>query len=95
VLTIIESGVQNEIYNISGNHEEQNIVIAMQIIDMFCPEQITDHGKYLNLDITRPGQDVRYSINDEKLKTLGWQPRAVFEVELAKIVQYYSQTFVW
>ena len=95
VIKIIESGVQNEIYNISGNHEEQNIVIAMQIIDMFCVENVEDYDRYLNLDITRPGQDVRYSIDDNKLRDLGWRPQAVFEVELAKIVQYYSQTFVW
>jgi dTDP-glucose 4,6-dehydratase len=95
VIKIIEAGVQNEIYNISGNHEEQNIVIAMQIIDMFCPKEVDDYDPYLNLDITRPGQDVRYSIDDRKLKALGWKPKAVFELELAKIVQYYSQTFVW
>ena len=95
VIKIIEAGVQNEIYNISGNHEEQNIVIAMQIIDMFCPKEVDDYDPYLNLDITRPGQDVRYSIDDRKLKALGWKPKAIFELELAKIVQYYSQTFVW
>jgi dTDP-glucose 4,6-dehydratase len=95
VIKIIEAGVQNEIYNISGNHEEQNIVIAMQIIDMFCPNEVDDYDPYLNLDITRPGQDVRYSIDDQKLKALGWKPKAIFELELAKIVQYYSQTFVW
>jgi dTDP-glucose 4,6-dehydratase len=95
VIKIIEAGVVNQIYNISGNYEEQNLVIAMQIIDMFCPNNITDYGTYLDLDITRPGQDVRYSINDTKLKYIGWKPEAIFEVELAKIVQYYSQTFVW
>jgi dTDP-glucose 4,6-dehydratase len=95
IIKIIESGVQNEIYNIAGNHEEQNIVIAMQIIDMFCPTEVNDYDQYLNLDITRPGQDVRYSIDDKKLKALGWKPKAIFELELAKIVQYYSQTFVW
>ena len=95
VIKIIQSGVRDEIFNIAGNHEEQNIVIAMQIIDMFCPDHVTNYDEYLNLDITRPGQDVRYSIDDSKLKRLGWRPEAVFELELVKIVQYYSQTFVW
>lgn len=94
VIRIIESGVQNEIYNISGNHEEQNIVIAMQICEMFFPTH-EDPAEHLNLGITRPGQDVRYSINDAKLRKLGWKPKAVFEVELVKIVDYYQQTFVW
>jgi len=94
IITIIESGVQNEIYNISGNHEEQNIVIAMQICEMFFPTH-EDPANHMDLGITRPGQDVRYSINDSKLRALGWKPQAVFEVELVKIVDYYQQTFVW
>ena len=94
VVKIIESNTQNEIYNISGNYEEQNIVIAMKIIDKFFKKKI-DANKYLDLGITRPGQDVRYSIDDAKLKALGWRPRAVFDTELAKIVDYYSKTFVW
>ena len=94
IIQIVEAGVQNEIYNISGNYEEQNIIIAMQIIDAFMPGSV-DHDKHLDLSITRPGQDVRYSIDDSKLRSLGWKPQAVFEVELVKIVQYYSQTFVW
>lgn len=94
IIKIIESGVQNEIYNISGNYEEQNIIIAMQIIDAFFTT-VVDPNNHLDLSITRPGQDVRYSINDTTLKSLGWKPEAIFEVELVKIVQYYSQTFVW
>ena len=94
IIRIIESGVQNEIYNISGNYEEQNILIAMQIIDAFFPSNV-DHDKHMDLSITRPGQDVRYSIDDTKLKALGWYPRAVFEVELVELVKYYSQNFCW
>jgi dTDP-glucose 4,6-dehydratase len=88
VIAIIESGVQNNIFNISGNHEEQNIVIANKICELFG-------GGELDLSITRPGQDVRYSINDDRLHSLGWRPLANFEDELVKIVDYYRRTFVW
>jgi dTDP-D-glucose 4,6-dehydratase len=94
IIKIIESGVQNEIYNIAGNHEEQNIVVATQIVDLFFPTN-TDSNKHMDLGITRPGQDVRYSIDDSKLKQLGWKPQAVFEDELIKIVEYYRANFVW
>ena len=94
VIAIVESGVENEIYNISGNYEEQNITIARQIVNVFHNE-ISNFDQYMDLSITRPGQDVRYSINDDKLKSLGWQPKAVFEVEIVKIVEYYTKTFVW
>ena len=95
VIAIIQAGVQNEIYNIAGNHEEQNIVVAKQIIDRFFPGLKNDYNKYLDLEITRPGQDVRYSINDDKLRTLGWLPHANFDQELAHVVEYYREYFVW
>lgn len=88
IVAIVESGVQNDIFNISGNYEEQNLVIANKICNLFG-------GGELDLSITRPGQDVRYSINDNKLRSLGWKPQANFEEELVKIVDYYRQTFVW
>ena len=81
-------------YNISGNYEESNLVIAEHIVELFT--QSTDRLQdYMDLSVTRPGQDVRYSINDDKLRALGWQPQADFEEELAFIVEYYKQNFVW
>ena len=93
VIKIIESGVVNEIYNISGNYEDANLTIAYKIIaEMGLSGNIND---YLDLSVTRPGQDVRYAIDDTKLKALGWSPRANFVSELARIVAYYTNTFVW
>ena len=88
IITIINAGVVNEIYNISGNYEEQNLVVAQKICDLFG-------GGELDLSVRRPGQDVRYSINDSKLYNLGWSPSANFDVELANIVNYYRNNFVW
>jgi dTDP-glucose 4,6-dehydratase len=45
--------------------------------------------------MVRPGQDVRYSIDDTKLRNLGWQPKANFDIELANIVKYYKDNFIW
>jgi dTDP-D-glucose 4,6-dehydratase len=43
----------------------------------------------------RVGQDVRYAIDDSKLKALGWNPIADFDKELVTIVDYYRNNFVW
>lgn len=93
VITIISAGVVNEIYNISGNYEEQNIVVAEKIIKEMGLKG--DFRQYLDVSLKRPGQDVRYAINDTKLKSLGWTPVANFDAELKKIVKYYSKNFVW
>ena len=43
----------------------------------------------------RIGQDVRYAIDDSKLKTLGWNPEANFNEALVDIVKYYKENFIW
>jgi dTDP-D-glucose 4,6-dehydratase len=35
------------------------------------------------------------SIDDSKLKALGWEPQANFDTELKSIVDYYLTNFVW
>jgi dTDP-glucose 4,6-dehydratase len=92
VLTIIDAGVKNEIYNISGNLEITNLNVVQKIIREFNGDK--DCRKYLK-DMVRQGQDQRYSIDDSKLKSLGWSPTAKFDTELAKIVKYYKENFIW
>ena len=94
VITIIKSGVTNEIFNISGNYETANITVVKKIIELMMPKQSNNIEQYIE-HMVRIGQDVRYSIDDTKLKQLGWQPCAVFDKELEKIVQYYQENFIW
>ena len=92
VITIIEAGVVNEIYNISGAYQTENINVVKKILELFKAK-----GQYENYitHMERQGQDVRYSIDDSKLQTLGWKPKAVFDKELKKIVKYYKDNFIW
>jgi dTDP-glucose 4,6-dehydratase len=93
IIKIIEMAVVNETYNISGNAEYRNIVVAQKIIEFMGLKG--DVKNYLDCSVKRAGQDVRYSINDKKLQDLGWTPRANFDQELKKIVKYYTKNFVW
>ena len=56
--------------------------------------KIENYQDYVH-NLQRPGQDVRYAISDTKLKNLGWKPMANFDNELAKIVDYYKNNFIW
>lgn len=95
VITIINSDVTNQIYNISGNYEEQNLVVAHKILDIMYPDAELIYDDHIDYGVNRPGQDVRYAINDDKLKALGWKPNAVFDDELNKIVNWYKGNFIW
>jgi len=93
IMAIIEHGTVGEIYNISGNYETSNLDVVHQIIDNMM--LTTEHEDHIDFDYQRAGADVRYSINDDKLKALGWTPRRVFKDELPGIVDYYTENFVW
>jgi dTDP-D-glucose 4,6-dehydratase len=95
VLKIIESGTVNETYNISGNYEEQNIVVAKKLVDLFFNLSVIQYEEFMDFSEKRVGQDVRYAIDDSKLKTLGWKPEAEFNSALVDIVKYYKENFIW
>ena len=92
IMTIIESGVKNDIFNISGNYEDSNLTVVKKILKLY--DNIDAYEDHIT-DLVRPGQDVRYAIDDTKLKALGWSPKASFDTELTKIVDYYTKNFVW
>jgi len=94
IVNIIEKGSINEIYNISGNYEDKNINVIKMIVKHFFGDD-RDYLEYVDFNFTRAGQDVRYSIDDSKIKNLGWLPKADFEEEIKQIVSYYKENFIW
>jgi len=95
IITIIESGVQNEIFNIAGGHEQSNLSTIKKVIQNYTGLSIFDVNEYIDTDYSRPGQDVRYALDDSKLKSLGWEPKKKFDSEIQKIVKYYKSKFIW
>jgi dTDP-glucose 4,6-dehydratase len=95
VITLIDQGNVNEIYNISGNTEMPNREVIKKILHHFPGNGAEDCWENYITDSQRRGQDVRYSIDDSKIKNLGWQPVADFDQELEKVIEYYKLNFIW
>jgi len=95
VIKIIGSGYTNQIYNVSGGFEQKNIETTQKIIECFYGTLPVDYESLLNLEFRREGQDVRYSLNDDKLRALGWSPKKKFNEQIMKIVQHYKENFKW
>ena len=81
VMTIIESDKVNEIYNVAGGFEQTNIDTVKKILDCFY-ETLNGWESNVDFSYSRQGQDVRYALNDDKLRDLGWKPN-------------YKDNFVW
>ena len=93
VLSIISSGKVNQIYNVAGGHEQKNSETVRKIVLHY--HNTDDWKQYVDFSYSRQGQDVRYALNDEKLRALGWDPKKVFNEEIKPIVHYYKNNFIW
>jgi dTDP-glucose 4,6-dehydratase len=99
VITIIESQVENEIYNIAGGFEQSNYETVRKVISSYYSDldyaDLLPIDSYLDLSYSRVGQDVRYALDDSKLRALGWKPEAIFDEKLQDITNYYKNKFIW
>tara|TARA_R110000824_G_scaffold119818_3_gene274215 strand:+ start:425 stop:1387 length:963 start_codon:yes stop_codon:yes gene_type:complete len=98
VIKIMESGIKNEIFNVSGNLEQKNYVTAKKILQSYFnlkDDEPFDYDKHFNLEHTRKGQDVRYALEDKKIKKLGWEAQRNFNEEISNLVFHYRKNFKW
>lgn len=94
VITIINSGVKNEIFNVCGGYEQTNLETVKKIITLYYNNSYKIED-YIDFSLKRVGQDLRYALNDNKLRALGWKPQMSFDKELSNIVTYYKNKFIW
>ena len=94
VISIINSVKTNETYNVAGGFEQQNRETVKKVIEIFHGPE-ANWEDYVDLGFKREGQDVRYALNDDKLRALGWKPQKVFNEEIHKVVQFYIDNFKW
>jgi dTDP-glucose 4,6-dehydratase len=87
---VLQKGREGEIYNIGGEAEEQNIIVAEKILDLL------HKPKTLIQPVTdRLGHDRRYSLNCEKVKKLGWRQKVAFANGLKQTVDWYAANPAW
>jgi len=94
VTTIVQAGSVDEIYNVAGGFEQSNRETVKQIVKAFHG---TDENweQYIDFSVVRQGQDVRYALDDSKLRALGWEPKKNFDEEVVKIVEDCKNNFRW
>lgn len=87
---VLHKGQVGEAYNIAGGNERTNIEVSRLILHTLGkPESLIQFVE------DRPGHDRRYALDDSKLRALGWQPQADFEIALRQTVLWYAQHREW
>ena len=96
---INEKGVPGETYNIGGHNERTNLEVVNTICDILDDLRPKQQGKYSDQIVfvtDRPGHDLRYAIDSDKLqKDLGWRPEENFDTGIRKTVQWYLDNAWW
>ena len=85
-----ESGRAGEIYHIGGGVELSNIELTRRILDA-CGAG-TAAIDYVD---DRPGHDLRYSLDDSKLRALGYRPQVSIDEGLAATIAWYQDNPPW
>lgn len=78
-----------EVFNIAAGLEKPNLEVVKQVLGVLGkPESLIEFVP------DRLGHDWRYSLDDSKLRSTGWQPTISFEDGLAKTVSWLQQEAV-
>jgi dTDP-glucose 4,6-dehydratase len=92
VLFLINNGKIGEKYNIAGEKEVSNLDLA-KLIAKFIGKEL--RYEMIDFHSSRPGHDLRYGLNGDKLKKLGWAPSFKFEDSLDKTVKWTLNNLEW
>jgi len=87
---ILHRGKDGEAYNIGGDNERTNREITEIIL-----KELDKDESWIEYVKDRPGHDRRYSLNSEKIKKLGWQPKYDFETAIKEKVDWYKNNVDW
>ncbi len=97
---IWQKGKLGQKYNVGGRNERQNIEVVHTICDLM--DQLSSnpleagHRSLIKYVTDRPGHDVRYAIDADKLETeLGWKAEENFDSGIEKTVLWYLKNKKW
>jgi len=99
---VISEGKPGDTYNIGGFNEKQNLEVVTTICNHLNtlvvekPDGISDFNTLITYVKDRPGHDLRYAIDANKIKTeLGWLPKESFDSGINKTVAWYLNNLDW
>ncbi len=87
---IFHKGEIGEFYNIGTKDEFSNLEIAKKILNYFGKDD-----SYIDSVEDRPFNDLRYSVNINKLESLGWKQEISFEEGFKDTLKWYEDNKNW
>ncbi|MBK8904807.1 MAG: dTDP-glucose 4,6-dehydratase [Anaerolineaceae bacterium] len=87
---VLHKGVLGEAYNVGTGVEMENVQMVEILLETLNrPKELIKHVK------DREGHDRRYSLNIDKIKALGWEPKHTPAEAVAKTAVWYRENEWW
>lgn len=89
---VLHQGVAGEVYNIGASQDPEvtNKQLTFDILNAVGASE-----ELITYVTDRPGHDVRYAVNSDKLQAMGWQPSVSFQEGLRQTVEWYKNNQEW
>ena len=90
IYLVLRKGKNGEIYNVGARNEKMNIELANFIV-----EELDKPKSLIKFVKDRPGHDLRYSLNCDKIRGLGWPAKTSFEEGIRRTIKWYQENKWW
>lgn len=88
VMTILDKGIPNQVYNIAAGQEFSNIEVIHQVCNAMGKGH--DLVEFI-VDPRGGGHDFRYAVDTAKIRAMGWKPSCKFKDGIVETVNWYLQ----
>lgn len=92
ILFLLNNGKNGEIYHVRGEIEKTNLELAQQISKIMNKKL---NYKMVDFHSERPGHDLRYALDDTKIKKIGWKLENNFDKNIEKTINFYINNQKW
>lgn len=86
---ILHKGEPGHVYNVGGKNELPNLQVAKDLLKIFGLDKEED--QWITFVPDRKFNDLRYTINSQKLHDLGWKEEMSWEEGLKTTVEWYKK----
>ena len=86
IFRVINTGKLNEVYHIASEEEYS----VNEIVKIICEKMNKNFDDIADYSTNRSGADLRYALNYDKLKDLGWSQQINLKDSLDEIIKFYG-----
>ena len=90
LIRVFQKGKVGEFYNIGSNKNLNNLLVTKELLK--SSKKLIKLGKKVKINFVkdRPGHDIRYALNSNKIKSmLGWYPKTSFKKGIKLTLGWY------